>query len=201
MPAARASAYVYWSHPGGTGGEIGRANNLTGGGVDQSFITNVGVGGLAVDASHIYWTNSSSDEIGRANLEGTDVDPDFISATSPSSVAVDDQFIYWTNTSSDTIARADLDGGNVNQSLISGANSPNGLAVDEQHVFWTNFSFSSGSLGRANVDGSNVNQNFIATTVPLGLAADDGGLGTASRAPQALTSAPRRSAPPALQAR
>ena len=39
--------------------------------------------GIAVDADHVYWTNSGTGTIGRANLDGTDVNPDFITARQP----------------------------------------------------------------------------------------------------------------------
>src|SRR5262245_31206419 len=72
--AARADAFVYWTNPGTNleSGTIGRAN-LDGTGVDESFIPipgrhPIGVGGVAVNDTHIYWATRDPDLIGRANL-------------------------------------------------------------------------------------------------------------------------------------
>jgi virginiamycin B lyase len=66
----------------GASSTIGRAK-LDGTDVDPSFITVAssptgGPVGVAVDAAHVYWTNSYTNSIGRAKLDGTDVDPSFI---------------------------------------------------------------------------------------------------------------------------
>jgi hypothetical protein len=45
---------------------------------------------VAVDADHIYWTNTYTGTIGRANLDGTDANQSFVNAPfSPFGVAVD----------------------------------------------------------------------------------------------------------------
>jgi hypothetical protein len=126
--------HIYWED----GLYIGRAN-LDGTGVNESFITGIDAYGLAVDATHIYWSTfgSTTNSIGRANLDGTGVTSNFISTgvvVEPPSLAVDGTHIYWTNfgIDGDTIARANLDGSDVSESFIPGldlfpANS--GIAV------------------------------------------------------------------------
>lgn len=85
---------------------------------------------LAVDSSHIYWANSFTNSVGRADLDGQNASPSFITGLAgPSGVAVDTGHIYWTNFFTDTIGRAHLDGQHANQSFITGAVTPFDLAV------------------------------------------------------------------------
>ena len=87
--------HVYWTSASGTGGlpTIGRAN-LDGTEVDRDFITiTTSVAytdaTLAVDDSHLYWTNEVEGTIGRANLDGTEVDERFISGLDyPTEIAI-----------------------------------------------------------------------------------------------------------------
>jgi hypothetical protein len=148
-------------------GGIGRAN-LDGTGVDPSFIGGIqptGVGAVAVDAQHIYWTGSfcegvcsggSTDRvvfaIGRANLDGTGVDRTFI---------VTGRYPLTVGT--------DVDGTD--------------LAVDAEHIYWTGRVFDpaccGATLGRASVDGTGVDQSFIdgpccmKAPIWMGVAVDD----------------------------
>ena len=156
--------HIYWtevfSHAGVTpAGSISRAN-LDGTGVERQFITGFAEGavptGLAVDANHIYWSQSGgiypsstqTPAIGRANLDGTGVERAFIpfpSGSYPGAVEVDDSYIYWINSrpdplSGETIGRANLDGSGVDQSFIDGfgahTNFPFDLALDAGHLYW-----------------------------------------------------------------
>ena len=91
--------------------------------MNQNFIiTGNGPFGLAVDSNHIYWTNTTTETIGRADLDGQNVNQTFISPglIGLYGLAVDSSYIYWADTGSNRIGRADLDGQNVNLSLISG---------------------------------------------------------------------------------
>jgi Ca2+-binding RTX toxin-like protein len=94
---------------------------------------------VAVDARHVYWSNTSGGRIGRAKLNGsgTPVNGDWISgATNPAAVAVDAAHIYWSNldpnTQTSSIASANLNATNPQQNLIplSPGITVNGLAVD-----------------------------------------------------------------------
>jgi hypothetical protein len=166
-------AHLYWAGAPG----VGRAN-LDGGLPVDTFINSSNVCGVALDGTHVYWTDEApTDGIGRANLDGTGIDQQFITgASSPCGVVVDSAHIYWANQgpigTGTTIGRANLDGSNVDQSFISGASDPCGIAVDGSHVYWANLG--SGSIGRANLNGTGVDQNFIPTSSPCGLAVDAG---------------------------
>src|SRR6478736_2065549 len=125
------SRYIYWTDAATN--TIGRAD-LDGQNVNQNFIVpgqSVGLYGLAVDNSHIYWADINN-RIGRAELDGQNVNVSFISGCQqPRAVAVDRSHIYWTN-DGNSIGQADLDGQNVNQSFIPNCPGPFGIAVDPE---------------------------------------------------------------------
>jgi virginiamycin B lyase len=177
----QAEAFIY-SATGAPSG-IARAE-LSGTGLNNSFLAASGPAGIAVDSQHIYWANLGTNSIGRANLDGTGVDQNFITgAGAPSGVAVDAGHVYWTNENAGTdgtgtIGRANLDGSGATQSFISGLNVPNGLAVDSGHIYWANNA--TGTIGRATFSGSGVTgvtNTFIVgngTSDPNGVALDAG---------------------------
>jgi virginiamycin B lyase len=194
---SRAEAFVFWTNVGGT---IGRAN-LDGSGADARFITlhggNPYPSGIALDASHVYWSDFNNGTIGRANLDGTRVNRNFIAAGShPGGLAVDDAHIYWgddeiTNSpqlSGGSIGRANLDGTGVERQFIPGgdpfgvsvARSP---AVNASHLYWSDIGAAPMTIGRASLDGTAFEPSFIEfplgvelgtdqTTVPVGIAVD-----------------------------
>ena len=52
---------------------------------------------LAVDGSHLYWTNAGESKIGRSDLNGGSQEQDFVTAAAhPLGVAVDASHIYWS---------------------------------------------------------------------------------------------------------
>ena len=168
--------HIYWGHSPLVP-RVGRAD-VDGQNVNQNFIAIIGPSEpvhVAVDSSHVYWTNFGTDTVGRADLDGQNVNQSFITgANLPLGIAVDSGHIYWTNFGPDTIGRADLDGQNVNQSFITGASSPIGVAVDSGHIYWTNWILNA-TIGRADLDGQNVNQSFITgATLSEGVAVDSG---------------------------
>src|SRR5918911_416018 len=118
----------------------------------------------------VYWANSGTNSIGRANLDGTGADQSFITgANAPDGVAVDGAHIYWANRA--TIGRANLDGTGASQNFIPGALNPSGVAVDGAHVHWANVN--PRTIRRAKLDGTDVNQNFITgANAPAGVAVD-----------------------------
>ena len=196
--ASRADAFIYWAEPGRDA--MGRAN-LDGTGANPTFITAAdNPRGVAVDGSHVYWTNTNT--IGRANLDGTAANQSFIAPPNASSaggfpaggVAVDAAHVYWLSKFADdadsvpvpgtgAIGRANLDGSGVDESFITGISFPvGGVAVDASHLYWTSYhpdtdflfdlyNFPS-RIGRANLDGTGVEENFI-STAPAGVAVDE----------------------------
>jgi virginiamycin B lyase len=163
------AAHVFWGDAcevvvgpnacSGFGG-IGRAR-LDGTGVDESFITDAGPSGVAVDAAHVYWVDNvelGSPTIARANLDGTGVDHSFIAGLdTPTGVAVDAAHIYWGESNQRAIARANLDGTGIDGRFITRV-SATGVAVDGAQVYWGE---ASGAIGRAKLDGTGVDRSFI----------------------------------------
>ena len=132
--AGSASAYIYV----GNGPHVVRANN-DGTGVDPNFITVDGfVCGVAVDSTHIYWTDLNS--VGRADLDGTNVQQDLFTIADPAKsfcgVALDSSHVYWAERHLNKIGRADLDGGNPQPTLFTAASQPCGVAVDGTYVYF-----------------------------------------------------------------
>jgi hypothetical protein len=186
-------AHIYWvskfsdPDPGGSPGglprtgAIGRAN-LDGTGVDPNFISGISFprGGVAVDGSHLYWSNYrpehiffpyfSSEFVGRANLDGTGVDEDFIPAAAygANGLAVTDTRLWWAYTErfEEGVRRANLDG-TAAKTVVGGPNfSTCRIAVDDTHVYWSDQVYGSDrvSIGRANLDGSRATRELITTT-------------------------------------
>ncbi|MHB8492317.1 MAG: NHL repeat-containing protein [Solirubrobacteraceae bacterium] len=184
-PAATSSGHIYWTDPAAGRGPsgpginaIGRAD-VNGTHVEKNLIS-VGdfPGAIAVDASHVYWTNSESGEIGRANLNGTHANPSFITRGG-TGIAVDAHHIYWANsyTSATTIsiARANLDGTHVNNSFCAIGKVKEGyvtgIAVDSRHIYWT--TREAGTIGRASLTCTHVEKHFISgASQPTAVAVD-----------------------------
>ena len=180
-PLAKAN-FVYWASAGQT--TIGRAK-LNGTGVNNAFIAGLtNVHGVAVDSSHVYWTQGSgaTSSIGRANLDGSGANTSFIpnsaglnfAATTPqAAIAVNANGVYWANTGTTTIGRANIDGSAPNSTLINVPGSTIcGIAASENFVYWLNTSTGS-RIGRAGADGSSPTPSFITgVTASCGLAAN-----------------------------
>jgi virginiamycin B lyase len=163
--AGSADAFVYWANATDPG-TIGRANlDGTPSSVNQSFISASHPLGVAVDAGHIYWTNTSAttNTIGRADLAASgvsNVNQSFITGASiPGFIAVNATNLYWTNIGAIAIGEAPISGSPVNQGLLR-VIQVIGVAADNAHLYWTHFN----AIGRADVAASgvsNVNQTFI----------------------------------------
>jgi hypothetical protein len=112
----------------------------------------------------IYWTNSNSGSIGRANQDGSGANQFFISGcTHPLAITVDDRYVYWSNESKQAIGRANLDGTGVNQEFVKGVTDwVYGMTVTGDYIFWTT---PEAIVGRANIDGTGVNNSFLSYPV------------------------------------
>jgi virginiamycin B lyase len=110
--------------------------------------------GVAVDSSHVYWINTNTNAVRRADPDGSnpqDLVPGQL-ALADSGLAVDASHLYWTNFNDGTIRQANLDGSNP-QVIVTGQATPFGIAVDASHLYWTNEG--DGTIWRANLDGTN----------------------------------------------
>jgi hypothetical protein len=176
---AVAGGEIYWAEP--FAGTIGRANAADGSGVDSRFIvtaggacspmSGIGTRGLAVDSTHIYWTNPDQDTIGRANLDGSGVDQSFITGLQdPWDVAVSGPNLYWTSAGTGTIGHAQLDGtdalvpGSATSSFITGLTpsdadaGPAAIAAQGNELYFDN---GDGWIGRASADGTIVVHHLL----------------------------------------
>ena len=113
--------------------------------------------GVAVDSSHVYWINTNTGAVRRANLDGSNLQ-DLISgdlALATGGVAVDASHLYWTSyaggPTAGTVRRANLDGSNP-QAIVTGQAAPFGIAVDASYLYWTNSG--DGTIWRASLDGT-----------------------------------------------
>ena len=134
-------------------------------------------------AQKIYWADSQTEKIQRANLDGSNVE-DLITSglANPRGMGLDLEAgkMYWGEvllSGSGKIRCADLNGSNIRDIAVS-KNAVIDLALDVVHgkVYWTDDFDLSSRIQRANLDGSNV--EVIASTGPettFGIAIDSAG--------------------------
>jgi sugar lactone lactonase YvrE len=153
---------------------VGRVNS-DGSGVQRGFISTKAKW-TAVDAGHVYWTNTEAGTIGRAEIGGANPEPNFITGLeNPEGIAVDAGHIYWAEAHDHaeghgTIDRAELAGTGVEKEFITGASNPRGVAVNSEYVYWTNGA--TNFIGRATIAGASPEQFFHYAENPWGIAAN-----------------------------
>lgn len=148
-----ANAALYWTGSFG----VGRAN-LDGGFAHPTFITenspHRSACGVAANGSHIYWTDTRFNQIGRANLDGSEPNWAFITGVNEAcGLAVDDSYLYWADAGTNSIGRARLDGTEQVGSFVRGGvgDFPCGVDVDSKFIYWG--SLRSDMIGRAPITG------------------------------------------------
>jgi hypothetical protein len=109
--------------------------------------TETGATGLAVDATHVYWSISSqtaTSYIRRRPKTGGPIETIAQGAdvARPANLEVRDGYIYWTNRTPTTsaIRRRAVDGSGAVQLVASGDADPSAswtVAVDDEYVYWT----------------------------------------------------------------
>lgn len=173
---ATGSAYIYWALPGHSNtsdfGSLGHAN-LDGTGATDNYVTGTASAwDLAIDGSHMFWTNLGTQSIGRADLDGSNANPRFLpnvgipSVASANQLDVQGDYVYYgrseTHTTTDwTIMRARTDGTGTYQTLIDFGSANvdvDGIDVTPSYIYWSD---SHNGIGRANLDGTGANGNFI----------------------------------------
>lgn len=92
---------------------------------------------IAVDASHVYWTEQGSGKVMMASkVDGSGAKELASGQNKPQGIAVDGAAVYWANTGGGTISKVPIGGGTITV-LASGQSSPINVAVDAKSVYWT----------------------------------------------------------------
>ena len=125
---------------------------------------------------YMYWIDSGTDTIQRANLDGSNV-RDIVTTglRTPTNIALNmnARQVYWVDSSTDTIQRANLDGSNIEDVITTGLRTPTSIAVDtfSDSLYWIDSG--TDTIQRANLDGSNI-EDVITTGLrtPTSIAVD-----------------------------
>ena len=168
------SKFIYWTQGQGATSTIGRAN-LDGTGVNPNFIPHAaGVqdfdnppahAGIAVNSSSIFWGNTGSALIGKANIDGSSPVGNLVqSGPDPScGIAADQNFVYWLDTGlGQSIGRATVGGSNRQTSFINGVTGSCGVAADPNFLYWGS---TTKAIGRAPIGGGTASNNFVPSAV------------------------------------
>jgi hypothetical protein len=113
-----------------------------GGGVVTNIGTAASLFWVAVNATHVFWSDASpSGSIFRAPLDGGAQETIVASQNQPSVIALDSTRVYWTDSTAGNVLAAPLDGSGDPLILASGQGAPHGVAVDDTYVYWTTDSY------------------------------------------------------------
>jgi hypothetical protein len=126
---------VYWVTTGGVVASVpitgGKMTTLAS---SQSPATS----GIAVDASNVYFTDSSAGTVLSVPITGGGVTTLASGQTNPLSVASAGGYVYWTNrTGLGAVMKVAVGGGTPPTAIATGQINPWGIAVDDTYVYWT----------------------------------------------------------------
>ncbi len=130
----------------------------------QSGVTN-----LALDATHVYWTNFDGDQVMRQAKAGGEVETIASGQDGAHGIAVDATHVYWTNVVGDQVMRRAVAGGEV-ETIASGQDGAHGIALDATHVYWTNRE--ADTVARRALSGGSVEIMASGQSRPQGMAVD-----------------------------
>ena len=149
--ATAAGDLVFWADAGA--GRIYRYDTVTG---IRSEIATVSdrTRGVAVDSTHVYWTNGQY--IGRARHDGSEANGSLINLGSSAyavGLDVDDTHIYLSRWDNGWLQRANKDGTGIT-TVRTGlpANSIHDVSVNATHLYWSDYTNS--GIGRMKLDGT-----------------------------------------------
>ncbi len=159
--------YLYIAKPGRT--VIKRVDADGTNAVDPFVSGASGATQMATDGTFLYWSNDSSNSIGRARLDGRDTpNQSFIqTSAAPKSLAVHGDYVYWASDLG--IGRALKNGtGTPDNSFVAGS-GVTGVAATANGLYLTNQSSGdTASMSRVPLGGGSPSTLFaIADTVPI----------------------------------
>jgi sugar lactone lactonase YvrE len=109
---------------------------------------------VALDATHVYWTNSGNGTVWRANKDGTNAVPIAQGQASPWVIRVRNGRVYWTqDTGGGFVASAPADGSGPVFDLSGPQPSPRGIDVDDTYVYFDTEDQDAGTMRRVQLDG------------------------------------------------
>lgn len=92
---------------------------------------------IAVDATRVYWTDTTAGTVSSAPLAGGSVTVLATGQAKPLRLAVDDTQVYWSNNLGGAIMHAPKDGSG-GAAVLASATQPAGVAVLDGYVYWAN---------------------------------------------------------------
>ena len=95
--------------------------------------------GIAVDGTHVYWSDDSVDEIRKIALDGSDGQVFTTLASglnNPGHIVLDSTHVYWIEETGGVLRKVPKEGGTI-VTLLTGLTNPHGLTVDDTHAYWT----------------------------------------------------------------
>jgi hypothetical protein len=170
LETAGSPGHVYWV---GSHGTIKRVS--VGGGVVTTLAS--GQGGpdsLAVDDTHVYWTNEDDGTVRSVPLGGGSVTTLASGQGALMSVATDGKYVYWADEYLGTVSEVPVGGGSVT-TLASGQNGPFSVAVNGGYIYWVNIGHDTqadGSVNKAPLGGGSVTTLATGQNQPVYVAVD-----------------------------
>jgi len=169
------AASLYWST--GVDGKIqrydltlGQVEDVISGGIGQARSV-----ALDLEFGRLYWTDSGSGSIRRANLDGTDVEDVTTGLQRPTAIAIDQSNgkVYWSDTLTNQIQRSGLDGENL-ETVVNDAVGTSSIIIDSpsNQFFWLDSSNQVGTIQRSDLDGGNSQVVRETDGIPTSLAID-----------------------------
>jgi Ricin-type beta-trefoil lectin domain/Domain of unknown function (DUF5050) len=173
--SAATTPFLYWTDNYTSVGQSAISEASVAGTSPQPIVTGLDdPAGIAVDGSHIYWTdlgNNHDGTISEANLDGTSPQT-IITGGEPFGIAVDGNVLYWTDLDTGTIRETSLDGGGT-WTIVTGQGDAPALAVDGSNLYWTyQGNGGDGTISEANLDGTSPHVIVTGLRYPYGLAVD-----------------------------